>query len=514
MTLGSLPPELVTSIAPFCNTQQLASLALVNHVFHDIFNPHLYRYNALYDDPAKAAVRWAAKSGSLNTLKLAFAQGADINHRGPAKEEHYQHLPHHTSRPRVVYAAPLHLAIVHHFEDIVRWLLDHGARLDVPAYRLCDCATPDLFQGAYHRWYPLHFAIRHGGGRSMLLLLLEYGAFYSASGVPGVACAIKFQSLGAFKLLLQQNHFEPEYRDERGFTPLHYVSFCDMRSRASRIVHELVDYGVPLDAESPEGTAVNMMVRELRFTAAIAILERGADASNDVANGHGLGILDRVFDETYQTSIETAQLESVANEYKNDRQRLVQLLIARGADVNRLLGQGNPPLSRPLYWALTVTKDVQCVQLLLDAGARIEDGFLDTDSRSEGLLRGFFNIFTGYANMRPKTGAPTRADFEPYSDSVLLLLERGARIDAPDNERSALYELCELGVLENGSWGLEFLVEHATVRNVKVEYVEALMRSWETNERVCALLKLLREKLIKEKDDRPTETVEGQDEKQ
>ncbi|KAF4968808.1 hypothetical protein FSARC_3836 [Fusarium sarcochroum] len=504
MSLGSLPQELIAEIGTFCNSQQLASLALVNRCFYNIFSPLLYRHNALYDEPSQSCVLWAAKNGSLKTLKLALAEGANINTIGAEIDGSVWHMANHDPRSWNSYAAPLHHAIVQQHEDIVKYLLENGAELEVPSEKLCGCDSPELYGSPVTIWYPFHHAICDSNA-SILSLLLKHGAFRSAEDLPGIACAMKV-SLSTVEAILQHDSVYPHYRDATGCTALHMVVNCDDHDLGAQIVHKLVDHGVPVNVQSTGSTAVNLLIGQLLFKPAIALLERGADASVD--RGRGLGIIDRLFHEQYQWYIEQAQIErpSEANEMKQDRRRLLELVIARGADVNRLLGQGNPPLSRPLYWALIVSRDVECVRMMLDAGARIEDAFVDTESRSEGLLRGFFNVGTGYIGYG-SMGAPDEVIislFEKYEGSVKLLLEKGARIDAPDGERSALYHTCERLASPKGSWELEFLVEHATSRNVSAEYVEASMRSWTTHKRVYALLNQLHEKLIEENDGEST----------
>ncbi|KAF4993654.1 hypothetical protein FGRMN_6372 [Fusarium graminum] len=504
MSLLCLPLELLSHVGSFCDSPQLASLALVNHRFYDIFNPHLYRHNAFHDEPSKASVIWAAGFGSLKTLKLAIAQGADINTTGAASEDVVWQTVVDDPRTRHMYAAPLHLAIYNDHEDILRWLLENNARLDVPSLNCCDCDRPE---GDFC-WYPLHFAICHSTKASTLDLLLKHGAFWAAKGLPGIACAIAELNLPAIDAILQLHTFEPKYRDEDGETAFHYVSLCEDLDNAVEITHKLIDYGVPLDVIATEGTALNVMVRDRKFKCAIALLERGADpTAGGEEDGRGLGIIDRIFDEDYAAEIdfdESSERFARAEERRQDRRKLLELVIAGGADVNRVLGRGNPPLTRPLYWALVVSKDVECLKLLLDAGARIEDAFVYYEGDSQGLLRAFFNAETGYLSM-DQADEPSEETFEPYKDSVKLLLEKGARIDTLDEDRSsALDEACDLGGSGKGIWEIEFLVEHATSRNVSAEYIETFMEEFRDDENeVYPLLEQLHAKLVNESQDRP-----------
>jgi ankyrin repeat protein len=503
--LQSLPFELLIHVGSFCDSPQLHSLALVNHSFYDIFNPCLYRHNVLYDHPAAASVLWAAEAGSLSTLKIAIAHGADINTTGASSEYMVWQTAKDEPLSEELYATPLHLAVDTGHEDIVRWLLENGARVNIPAFGLCDCNLPhDPSEIPREVWYPVHYAILHNYSDSMLHLLLQHRAVWSTKVYPVIADAIADSNISAINIIMQNDAFDPEYRDLSGYTAMHFVSFCEDLDTVGEITQRLIDRGVPLDAVSNHGTALNMMVRDHKFKHAIALLECGADPTADPEeeDGAGLGIIDRIFDQENEDDIEfnlLAKRSHTTEEQRQDRRRLLELVIAGGADVNRVLGRGNPPLTRPLYWALLESKDVECVRILLDAGARIEDAFVHNDSESEGLLRAFFNAETSYMSI--SLDGDTEEAFEPYKESLKLFLERGARIDAPENVGlSALDKVCDLDYYDRGIWKLKFLVEYATSRNVRVEFVEDFMEEFREDDlEVYTLLEQLHEKLINEK---------------
>ncbi|KAM5353723.1 hypothetical protein ACJ41O_000373 [Fusarium nematophilum] len=506
MTLAFLPTELVQLIGQFCDHRQLAALSLLNHAFHDIFNPLLYRYNILHQDPYYACVRWAAEHGSLDTLKLAFAYGADIDITGAEKAGPQVLSPLADDDPDRGYAAPLHLAIDSNHPDIVRWLLDHGASLDAMSWQLCWDHEDDF------GWYPLHFAIRHSTGEEMLSLLLERRACYSARGILGLRCAIEHASLPAVDALLRQDSFDPDHRDNEAFTALHYVADCEDPAVACQIIHRLVDCGVPLDVVGNYGgTAITRLVTETKFKPAIALLQRGADPTVSDWGDRGLGMLDRCFDEAYSYAIDNAEDESKAAELREDRQTLVSLLISRGIDVNRRLGHGAAPYSRPLFWALTVGRDAHCVRLLLDAGASIKDAFVqhDTSPQAESILRVFFRMFSNVEPVPPKTWDPIRGSLKPYKESLRLLLERGARIDFAGGAWSALSKTCEMAGTARGTEPLGFLVENSTCRNVELEYVEVLKGDWRRDEAVYALLETFYNKLVKERESETYVEMQG-----
>ncbi|KAM0266334.1 hypothetical protein ACHAPA_006941 [Fusarium lateritium] len=504
--LQSLPLELLTHVGSYCNTLQLHSLSRVNHSFYDVFNPCLYRHNALHDDPTAASVLWAVEAGSLSTLKIAIAHGANIDTTGAHSEDVVWQAAKNSSYGEELYATPLHLAIDRGNGDFVQWLLENGARVDTPAFGLCACnLSRDPSDTTQEVWYPVHYVMFHSYSDSMLRLLLQHKAVWSSRAYPVIADAIADANISAIDIIMQDTAFDPEYRDPLGYTVIHLLLSCQDLEYIGEITQKLVDRGVPINAVSNHGTALTMMVRAQKFKHAIALLECGADPTADPEedDGAGLGIIDRIFDEEEEEEIEFEIQEKwppiKIEEKIQGRRRLLELVIAGGADVNRVLGQGNPPLTRPLYWALLESQDVECVRMLLDAGARIQDSFVYNDSDSEGLLRAFFDVDTGYLSMG--LDEDTEEEFEPYKESLKLLLERGARIDALENVGlSALDEVCDIDCYDKGIWKLEFLVEHATSRNVRVEFVKEFMEEFrEDNVEVYVLLEQLHEKLVNEK---------------
>jgi ankyrin repeat protein len=518
MPLETLPNEVLCIVGTFCDTKRLKSLARVSHLFHDIYNPLLYKHNALYDNPSKASVLWAAKKGSLKTLQLAVENGADINCLGAPSEDFVWKKAVFDLRLKKKYAAPLHLAVLHNREDIVRWLLENGARLDIPSAGLCKCDyTKPFVEYANAPWFPIHYAISHQPKQSMLSLLLKHGAMFAAKDLSAIASAVQNLAEPAIDTILKQDDFDPNYRDKEGATPFHMIPVDDPE-KAARVIEKLVNRGVPINAKADEGTVLNSMLRACNYEHALLLLEAGADGSDEVnGHGNGLGVIDRIFSEEYQDAIremDNGGAFDVAETLVEDRQDVLKLAIQQGADVNRLLGRGNPPLSRPLWWALLVTEDVECVRIMLNAGARIEDAFVDNQPDTEGLLRAFFKKETGYiCYSRHCDGDPDIVDFEPFEKSLKLLLKRGARIDAPDQRRiSALDEICNRGSKgRRPTFELEFMVEHATSRNASAEYVEGLMKRKKGEKDIHSLLKQLYSKLLSGNEEEEEEEEEDDD---
>lgn len=435
MSLESLPVELLTLLGGFCGYAQLASSAGANHTFHAIFNPTLYKLNAA-DAPQRSCLHWAVEHDSLSTLKIAIAYGADINNTGAVTESYVLRLtdkenldPDNDPDDSIVYASPLHLAILKERPEMVRWLLDNDARLDVPSYQLCFCP------GGYglSLWYPLHFAICHGN-EELLCLLLERGALYSAKDSIGLYCAVTSGVLSAVKILTQLDSFDPEYRSPGHTTPLHWVQECPDLETAITITEMLVQHGVPINVQSIDGrSALSPSVFPLRLEPAIILLRHGADPTLSDEYDRGVDMLSCCFHNIQEDEIQTAwETDPRKAEAMIDRRlEFAKLVIKGGVDVNGRLFLKAAPFSRPLFWALVGTRDVRCVQLILDAGADISSAVLENyHTESESLLRCFFDLFGEIQESNLWIWGPAGTDLREYKESVCLLLEKGARIDA------------------------------------------------------------------------------------
>ncbi|KAF5552854.1 hypothetical protein FMEXI_2633 [Fusarium mexicanum] len=469
-------------------TMNLSRLSRVNHAFHAIFNPVLYKRNAAatglppcypwtsehdpqycsqcyVDKASRSCLHWAVDHDSLSTIKLAVAYGSDINKINDIAdyipyEEDPDCIPICGSIIRAQLATPLHLAIFLKRYEIVRWLLHNGARMDLWPDTLCNCRKYGRVVNRYD-WLPLHYAIRHST-YEIFQLLLERDVIYSVicdeGNISGLRCAIAEGSLSAIDALIQHKSFSPTDRDAKGQTPLHWVKHCKDQDLAGAIVEKLVQWGVPLDAEAESqwgdwhgGTALNMLIGRRRFEPAIRLLQLGADP----------------------TGIDPGK--------------------PRKLDGPHDLGDLDDP--RPLLSALLMS-DTRCVQILLDAGAMAREAIYENNH--DNLLRDFVEMMLD-AVEEGISLQEMRDEVESRKESVCLLLNRGARIDSRDGEYSALSKACEI---EQGFGIVSFLAEKATCKNVEEEYVVALRDTYRRDELVWGKLDRFYHKLMAEKNER------------
>ncbi|KAJ4139864.1 hypothetical protein NW768_001209 [Fusarium equiseti] len=581
MAFVELPNEILLQIGEISEIGELARLSRINRHFYELYNLRLYQRNALQGDP-KSLVHWAASKGVLTTIKLACKYGANLHSTGaPSEDVIWNHAKgeqwrydERSARMKRTYAAPLHLAVFHKHENIVKWLLENGARVDVPSVRLCGCSHPNRapeyplepprsysYTCRYDipPWYPLHHAISHGANESIVSLLVKHGARYAMKDFRGINSAVLGLAKPAIDNLLNQGDFDPNWRGTDGATVLHLLDegeafhhHLKLEQRCDKIlatIKGLANQGVPINAKANGETILSIMLSKRNLLCAIELLKAGADASDKLhARRNAPGVIDRIFENMYRCQIDDEKRignDQLAKALMNDQRKALKLAIVRGADVNRMARvEGQLPI-RPLYRVLLFSRDVKCVEMMLDAGARIDD--------DGELLRTFFDEQEGYLCYRYNDDKPMHeTDFEPFKRSLKLLLKRVARIDAPSQiHHSALIEVCSRAmdvicdsqyllvdreayryqlqrlegyydraahVKRDPYFELEFLVKHATSQNVSAEYVKVLMTRNKNGGKVQDLLKQLHSKLLngigQEEDDKEDDEDEDDDEEE
>ncbi|KAF5597198.1 hypothetical protein FPANT_4144 [Fusarium pseudoanthophilum] len=534
MSFHSMPVELTEHLALYCQPQDLSRLSRVNHAFHAIFNPVLYKRNAAATglppcypwthehDPAhcwtcpadkafRSCLHWAVFHDSLSTIKLGVAYGSDVNKINDVAdfipyEEDPDSIPICGPIKRAQLATPLHLAIFLKRFEIVRWLLDNGASTDLWPDTLCNCRKYGRVVNRYD-WLPLHYAVRHST-HEILQLLLERDVIYSVicdeGNISGLHCAIAEGSLSAIDAFIQHKNFSPTDRDATGQTPLHWVKHCQDQDLACSIVEKLAQWGVPLDAEAESqwgdwhgGTALNMLIGRRKFEPAMKLLQLGADPTVQQDEDGGQRLLSNCINDHDREDLSNCSPEH-AERRREAGLELLSLLIQKGIDPGKPrkldrphdLYDLNDP--RPLLSALLMS-DTRCIQIPLDAGAMDREAVYE--NKHDNILRDFVEMMVDAVDEGISL-REMRYEVESRKESVCLLLDGGARIDSRDGEYSALSKACEIG---QGFGIVDFLAENATTRNAEVEYVVALRETYKRNEIVWEKLDRFYHKLMAEK---------------
>ncbi|KAF5681848.1 hypothetical protein FDENT_7915 [Fusarium denticulatum] len=540
MSFHSIPVELAEHLALYCKPQDLSRLSRVNHAFHAIFNPVLYKCNAAatglppcypwtnehdrqccrecYVEKAlRSCLHWAVDHDSLSTIKLAVTYGSDINKINNVAdyipyEEDPDIIPICGRIIRMQLATPLHLAIFQKRFEIVRWLLDNGASTDVWPSTLCNCRKYGRVVNI-HAWLPLHYAIRHST-HGILQLLLERDVIHSAicdkGNISGLHCAITEGSLSAIDALTQHKSFSPSDRDATGQTPLHWVKHCKDQVLACTIVEKLARWGVPLNAEAEsrgehghEGTALNVLIEARKFEPAVKLLQLGADPTVQQDEDGGLRLLCNCIDGRDRDEMSNCSPERMER-IREAGLELLSLLIQKGTDpgkprkLDRTHELGNLDLDepRPLLSAL-LTSDPQCIQVLLDAGGMAREAIYENNH--DNILRDFFELIVDAVQEGTSFGE-VKGEIESRKEALCLLLKAGARIDSRDGGKySALSQACQV---EQGIGLVELLAEDSTTRNVEAEYVVTLRDRYRSDKPVWGKLDRFYKKLMAERDAR------------
>lgn len=138
--LETLPNEILYAIASCitadCVTQRvyqrrakrgiertLAALSLLNRHFHQIFDLRLYRWNR---DCGQRALNWAIQKQSFPTIEKALAAGFDLNRASVARIPPLM-VKRYAWRENM---RPIEVAIKSERNDVLKWLLEHGASPD------------------------------------------------------------------------------------------------------------------------------------------------------------------------------------------------------------------------------------------------------------------------------------------------------------------------------------------------------------------------------------------------
>lgn len=190
MGLLNLADELLFLIVGYLSLKDLSHLLLTCRRLESTLTPHFHK-RGLQDVGELTALQWAAEKGHTSLAKLALSDGADIE----------------KADPRSTGGTSLHLAVKSKHIDVIRLLIDHGAKVSA---------------NDSGRMTPLHYAVLHKQ-EDAAKVLLEAGAemvIVSASMDTPAMLAATLGSVNTMKAFLEAG-FDINTRGPQGRTVLH-----------------------------------------------------------------------------------------------------------------------------------------------------------------------------------------------------------------------------------------------------------------------------------------------------
>ena len=345
------------------------------------------------------ALSWAAHWNDLDTVDLLLRAGADAN----AANEYG--------------VTPLSLACTNRATAMAEKLLAAGA-------------DPNIAQSNGET--PLMSCARTGDAASVRAMLAR-GADPNVRETRAGQTALMWAAAGKHSeavLALVESGADVSARSNSGFTPLLFAAQQgDLESARA-----LLAAGADVEESTPvHGSALVIAAASGHEEFGIYLLERGAQANgNDVygisalhyAVGKGLSLLTGIsYDSAYRVR-------------PSNLPKLVQALLANGADVNARVTEGYPnnlvtPDAPPIklsaatpFFLATVSADVELMRLLADAGADIS-------------AKGFGNNTPLMVAAGAAQDATTRRNAEELQsavEAVQLLVELGADVNAANDD--------------------------------------------------------------------------------
>ncbi|KAK3389535.1 ankyrin repeat-containing domain protein [Podospora didyma] len=505
-----LPAEIVYLIFELLDLPEQLSLNRASRFFYFILNHTIYLGNVRFGN--STCLFWGAENGELGTLKHALAAGATPNMTGPIDRkcsdnssdgsDNNDNVPANANgtpdidaiadgdtddvqgdTERIAdesrlapWGTPLHLAAKKGHRDVVEWLLDNGADINAPSFRVCECQSLKTGRHPLHpirrlpewpRWRALHTAMC-SGERLVAELLIFRGASQDLDATAGhshtaLHSAASNALIPVIKLLALEGDLDVNERDTAENTALHYVSELWYSRESDEIrdtVTKLLALGAELEAHNEAGhTPLLNACHRGNFAAALRLVSIGANPEP-----HRLIPNFRDVRPLYYCTLPRAEFFDLDDapvkhdEFEGNRVSLIKALVDAGADVEARFNKRSHHNVTTLMMACELAEP-RAVAALLSCGASVNS----QDRAGRTPLSYACTVRVDHRGEVPEIAS--------------ILLRKGARLDL---EEDAVNNPLEWG-MKQMKWGendvLETMLKVSDKMNLRHSKLKSALRN-------------------------------------
>lgn len=277
--------------------------------------------------------------------------------------------------------------------------------------------------------------------------------------------AIETQDPVLIEYVLDQPHILIDAVDVQLRSALSLASQMGREDNAFATIRLLLARGASLRNFETQGVILYELVNLGHLQTALFLLRKGLITSPrflEHSYGRSQLILHTLLEEPHELLID-----------------VLKELITLGVDAGQVAVEPRYPRPHrfkqtPLFVAATGAESIECMKLLVAAGAIVTD----PDVNDLTMLQNIFGSFWGW---KPPSNDP---DVEAYAKRICLFLELGATIgrETTEPETTALSYACEASTAESCRL-LALLLDNSTAANVDESVVRALISHYESDEK-------------------------------